>query len=333
MVRSFDTVSAMSLRIRAAHVVRGGLIGAAEAVPGVSGGTVALVTGVYEAIISSAGHVVSGVKALITDRARARSEFAAVRWDVVLPLLLGMAPALVLALRFLGPALESYPVQMRALFFGMVAASLVVPIMMIDGRWRLREVAVGVLAAAAAFVFTSAPQLAEEQRGVVVFLAAAVAVCALVLPGVSGAFLLLIFGLYEPTSQAVRDLDLGYLAIFALGMVVGLSLFVKALQWLLEHRRRVTLAAMIGLVVGALRALWPWQDDDRGLLAPETHVPAAVALAVLGAAAVLAIVAFEHRSRRQQGRHERGRPDNRVDERVDHGALDATRRPHAHDGP
>jgi putative membrane protein len=311
----------MPVRTRIAHVVRGALIGGAEAVPGVSGGTVALVTGVYEAIISSAGHVVSGLRALVTDRSAARAHFAAVRWDVVLPLLLGMAPALLVALRFLGPAIENHPVQTRALFFGMVAASLVVPVAMLGGRWRLREVAVAVLAAVAAFGVTGVPQLAVEPPLVVVFMAAAVAVCALVLPGVSGAFLLLIFGLYEPTSEAVRTWDLGYLAVFVLGMVVGLSLFVKGLQWLLEHRRRVTLAAMTGLIAGALRALWPWQTEDRALLAPEAHLGPAVALVLLGAAVVLVIVFLERRTRRDSGAVAPAGPDA-----VAPGKVDPTRR-------
>jgi putative membrane protein len=297
----------MSAGTRAAHVVRGALIGCAEAVPGVSGGTVALVTGVYEAIVSSAGHVVSGFRALPTDRVRARAEFAAVRWDVVLPLLLGMVPALLIALRFLGPALEAHPVPVRALFFGMVAASLVVPVTMIGGRWRPVEVATAAAAAVIAFLLAGAPQLATEPALPVVFLAAAVAVCALVLPGVSGAFLLLMFGLYEATSTAVREVDLVYIGTFAAGMVVGLSLFVKGLQWLLEHRRRLTLAAMTGLVVGALRALWPWQADDRGLLAPDDRVWAAAALVLLGAAVVLAVVWTERllQARRNPARHAR----------------------------
>lgn len=291
----------MSMRTGAAHIVRGALIGTAEAIPGVSGGTVALVTGVYDAVIGSAGHLVSGVKAFVTDRGRARAEFAAVRWDVVIPLLLGMVPALVLALRFLGPALEEHPVPMRALFFGMVAASLVAPITMIDGRWRPREVVTAGLAVAVAFVVAGAPQLASEPGRVVVFLAAAIAVCALVLPGVSGAFLLLMFGLYEPTSQAVRDGDAGYLAIFVLGMVAGLSVFVKGLQWLLEHRRRITLAAMIGLIIGALRAMWPWQTEERVLLAPGESLGLAVLLALIGAGAVLAIILVERWVSRPSG--------------------------------
>lgn len=271
-------------------------MGAAEAVPGVSGGTVALVTGVYEIVITSAGHVVSGMRALVRDRARARAEFAAVRWDVILPLVAGMVPALVLALRFLGPALEDHPVQMRGLFFGLVAASLVVPVSLLGRRWRPREVTAAGAGVGAAFVLTSAPRLAEDPALGLVFLAAAVAVCALALPGVSGAFVLLIFGMYESTAAAVRDLDLGYIAVFGLGMVFGLSLFVKGLQWLLEHHRRVTLAGMIGLVLGALRALWPWQTDDRGLLAPGPHLGVTVGLAALGAIVVAGILLIERRS-------------------------------------
>jgi putative membrane protein len=152
-----------------------------------------------------------------------------------------------------------------------------------------------------------------------------VAVCALVLPGVSGAFLLLTFGLYEPTSEAVRTWDLGYLGVFILGMIVGLSLFVKGLQWLLEHRRRVTLAAMTGLIIGALRALWPWQTDERALLAPDTQVVLAVALAVLGAGVVLTIVVIERRTHRARGTQDH--PS------VDHGVFGTTRGRHARKTP
>jgi putative membrane protein len=272
------------------------------------------VTGVYEAVITSAGHLVSGVRALLVDRPRARAQFAAVRWDVIVPLLVGMVPALVIALRFLGPALEDHPVQMRALFFGMVAASLVVPVSLLEGRWRARDMAAVGAGAATAFLLSGTPQLAEDPGMAVVFLAAAVAVCALVLPGVSGAFLLLMFGMYESTAAAVREPDIAYLAVFGLGMVFGLSLFVKGLQWLLEHRRRVTLAAMTGLVLGALRALWPWQTDDRGLVAPGPHLGVAVVAAALGAAVVLGIIWIERRSRPS---------------RVDHGQVAATRRRHA----
>jgi putative membrane protein len=288
----------MLTRTRAAHLVRGGLIGAAEAVPGISGGTVALVTGVYETVIGSAGHLVSALKALVTDRAQARAELRAVRWDVVVPLLLGMLPTLLVALLLLGPAVERYPVQMRALFFGLVVTALVVPVRMLGRRWRARELALAGLGAAAAFLFTGELQLSVEPSLPMVFLAAAVAVCALALPGVSGAFLLLALGLYVPSSEAVRELDLAYIATFVLGALVGASLIVKGLQWLLAHRRRATLAVMTGLIVGALRALWPWQTDDHELFAPvASQVGLVVSLFLLGIAIVVVMLWLEHRLR------------------------------------
>src|SRR5690606_34273043 len=175
------------------------------------------------------------------------------------------------------------------LFLGMVAASLVVPISLVGGRWRARDYLLAATGAVVAFVVTGAPQLTANHSTPMVFVAAAVAVCALVLPGVSGSYILLTFGMYESTAQAIRELDFVYIGVFGLGMVVGLALFVKGLQWLLKHHRRVTMAAATGLIAGALRGVWPWQTDDRGLLAPSGDVALTVSLFLLGAATVLTI--------------------------------------------
>lgn len=282
-------------------VLRGALIGTAEIIPGVSGGTIALVVGVYDSLITSAGHLVRGVVgtliALVSrgDRAPAREHLGRVSWRVVLPVLLGMATAVVVAAALLAPVVEQYPVQTRAVFAGLILASLVVPIRM-AGRWGIREVLLALGAAVLAFFLTGLPAAAAFDPPLwLVGLAAAVAVCALVLPGVSGSFLLLAVGLYAPTLDAVNDRNLGYLAVFALGAVAGLSLFVPSLQWLLEHRRSVTLAIMTGLMVGSLRALWPWQSEAGALLAPTGDVLPVVALVLAGAAVVLALVVLESR--------------------------------------
>src|SRR5690625_6870033 len=107
--------------------------------PGISGGTLALVTGVYETIITSASHVVSGLRALFTDRARAREEFASANWAVIIPLLLGLVPALLLAAWLLAPLVEDHPVPMWALFLGMTATAIIVPLTMKGTRWRSEE--------------------------------------------------------------------------------------------------------------------------------------------------------------------------------------------------
>lgn len=296
-----------SVRTYAANAVRGGLIGTAEIVPGVSGGTVALVTGIYEALISSAGHVLSAGRMAVTDvprgagLSRAGAELRRVRWDVVLPALIGLVCAALVMAKQLEPLLQDHPVESRAVFFGLVLASLWVPIAMISWPWRLFDVAVAVAVAALAFVLTSLPPTSVAPNPLVVALAAAVAICALVLPGVSGSFFLLTLGLYEPTISALNDRDLGYIATFAVGAVVGLGVFVKALQWLLEHRRRMTLVVMTGVMAGSLRALWPWQDDERTLLAPGGNVTVTVLFFVLGVAMVTGLLLIEYLVGRGKG--------------------------------
>lgn len=293
-------VMVKSVRTYAANLVRGGLIGTAEIIPGVSGGTVALVTGVYESLISSAGHVLSGGRMAVADVprgagfSRAASEFRRANWGVVLPVLIGLVCAALLAAQLLEPVLHQYPTQSRAMFFGLVLASLWVPISMVEWPWRLFDAGVAVVVAGLAFVLTSLPPTSVAQNPVVVALAASVAICALVLPGVSGSFFLLTLGLYEPTISALNDRDLGYIATFGLGAVIGLALFVKVLQWLLDHRRRMTLVVMTGVMAGCLRALWPWQDSGRGLLAPTEDVVSSTVFFVLGVVVVVGMLVVEH---------------------------------------
>ena len=291
--------------------IRGALIGAAEVVPGVSGGTVALIIGVYETVIDSAEHLVSGIVRTVTDGIRkrgmdsARRHFAQVRWAVILPLLVGMFVAIIVASAVIAPLVENYPVQSRALFAGLIAASLIVPIRMVGKRWTGREVAIATVVAVITFMLLGIPAAQPVDPPLwLVLIAAAVAVCALVLPGVSGSFLLVTVGMYAPTLAAVNDRNFTYLGVFVLGAILGLSLFVSGLQWLLKHRHRITLTVMTGLMVGSLRALWPWQGDEGQLLAPTEAVPAAVGLFVVGVVAVAALIAGESalvRRRRASG--------------------------------
>lgn len=276
-------------------LARGVLVGAAEALPGTSGGTIALVTGVYETAVTGAGHTVAALRLAFTDRGRARAELRRVRWSVIVPLLVGMVPGLLVTVRFVAPLLEEHPVPVYALFLGMTAAALSVPLRLIGSRWTAREVLAAAVVAVAVFLLVGLPPQHLTPTYPVVFVAAAVAACALALPGTSGSFLLLTFGLYQPTLAALNDRDWGFVAVFVAGIAVGLGCFVSGLQWLLEHRRRVTLVLMSGVVLGALRALWPWQTDDRVLLAPDGQAPLAALTCALGAAGVLGLAALARR--------------------------------------
>ena len=258
-----------------ANLLRGLLIGTAEVIPGVSGGTIALIVGIYERIIGSAANAVEAFVFLLRGKLQeAKVPARQIDWLLVLPVLVGMFAAIFAAAAIIEPLLESQPENMRGLFAGLILVSLLVPYRMVGASWRVTEYLLGLIAAAFSFALVSLPrQEVADPALALVFTAAAVAVCALVLPGVSGSFLLLAIGLYAPTIAAVNDLDFGYLSVFVLGAIVGLAMFSTALSWLLVNQRRITLVVMTGLMLGSLRALWPWQDNLGKPVSPESLTP------------------------------------------------------------
>ncbi|GAA1144603.1 DUF368 domain-containing protein [Nesterenkonia lutea] len=291
------------------NLVRGALIGAVETVPGVSGGTVALVVGIYRQLIDSASHVVSAGRTLITgpDRwAGFRHHLRLVDWKIIIPVMLGMIITVFTVAGPMSTAVETYPVLTRATFFGMVLASIAVPLRMAledrEGPLRMRHILAGILAAAVVFWLVSLPPTSVEPSWYVILPAAAIAVSALLLPGLSGSFLLLTFGLYEPTLRAASEFDLGYLGIFALGLAIGLVAIVKGLKWLLDHHHRITMVVLTGVMIGALRTLWPWQDEGRGLQGPGDELGLVLLLGAAGFAVVLVLVLLDYRLSRRQMR-------------------------------
>jgi putative membrane protein len=274
------------------HLLHGLLMGTADAIPGVSGGTMALIVGIYERLIASIGAAFRAVVALIRLRpAEAAQEARSIEWRLVVPLGAGIATAIVIAAHLIETLIDRFPSESRGLFLGMVAASLTSPWSRIRTR-TTRAYLLGVVAAGAAFVLSGLPPGAVEDPSMgQVFLSAAVAICAMILPGVSGAFLLLVLGMYEPTLAAVRERDLGYVAAFGAGAGIGLGVFSVLLNLLLRRHHDTTMAVLVGLMLGSLRALWPWQDEARVMLAPESVGSAlpAVAATVVGLAVVLGL--------------------------------------------
>ncbi len=289
----------------AVNLVRGFLIGIAELVPGVSGGTVALVVGIYERLIASAGHVVNAALRFVTGPRRVSSgmnELARADWRVILPVLLAMVTAVFTMSAVMHGFVEERPVIARALFLGMVLASILVPVSMLAASTphgfgpRLADFVVVAAVAVAVFVLLGVPgfQVREPSWWVIV-VSGAGAVCALVLPGLSGSFILLTFGMYAPTLDAVSERSFDYLGLFALGAVAGLSTFVKALNYLFRAHRRTTLLVMIAMMLGSLRALWPWQGPAGSLLLPAGDSIPVLAVFVLGGGIVIALWLFQRR--------------------------------------
>lgn len=288
------------------NFVRGALMGIAEVIPGVSGGTIALVVGVYRTLIDAISDAFLAVRQLFGLAGHKPSlssfwaTFKSLPWRLLLPLVVGMAVAFLSVARLIESVLENYPLQLRALFFGLVLAGVYVPIHMAlrIGRARLTDVLLVAVAFIGAFMVTGIPpETVTDPSLLFVFGGAAVAVCAWILPGVSGSFFLYSVGLYQPMIEAVNDRNLAYIGVFVAGAIVGLGLFVNLLKWLLAKHARVTLWVIVGLMLGSLRALWPWQDAGRGLLAPSSDVISVLAFFAIGVVFVTVLLVIEQRLR------------------------------------
>ncbi len=282
------------------NFVRGTLIGIAELIPGISGGTIALITGVYKRVIDSAAEAVRGIVLLFgfskSNLEKSTTHFKAISWSLLIPMLIGMVTAIFVGAGIVEPLLEQYPTVTKAVFAGLIGASLFVPITLSGMGWRLSHYLVLVLSASAAFAFTSIPRAADADPSfIVIVVSAAFAVCALVLPGISGSYLLLALGMYAPTLAAVNDRDFGYLGTFVLGAILGLASFVSLLQWLLANKIKMTMVVMTGLMIGSLRALWPWQSETGAILMPQANFGLELLMFGLGSAIVFGLIVIERR--------------------------------------
>lgn len=283
----------------ALNLVRGALIGTVETVPGVSGGTVALVVGVYERLIGAASSLMSGVKELALGtvrkdadlRASGIQRFKELPWGLLIAIFLGMGIAVVSMAKMMSYLVETQPALTSAAFFGMVIASLYVPFSL-AGKWRGVDWLYALIAAVVMYFIVSMPPAGDMSNPpwYIIMGAAAVAIAALVLPGLSGSFLLLSFGLYQTTMGAISDFNLGYIALFGAGAVLGLATVVKGLEWVLEHHHHITLVVLTGVMLGALRALWPWTSEANELLPVGEHAGAALMWGIIGFALVAIVI-------------------------------------------
>ena len=249
-----------------ANLGRGFLMGGADIIPGVSGGTVALILGIYTRLISAIGRV--GPDLLADVRTRSLTT-AARRLDLSLtaPLFVGILLGAVSLGSIVDTLLRDYRQYTLGLFFGLIAASAVYVAKLVP-RWSPAAIGASVIGAVAAFLLVGLPALANPPNGVwYLFVCGAIGICAMILPGVSGAFLLLVLGRYDTITGIIKNVvkldltseNLVALAVFGSGCVVGLLSFARVLSRLLKSAPSITLATLCGLMVGSLRKLWPFQ--------------------------------------------------------------------------
>lgn len=253
-------------------LLKGFLMGAVELIPGVSAGTIAFVTGIYTELLDSIKSI--NLQALKVLRAEGVSAF----WQIIngnflLTLLLGMALAIISLSRVIQFMLLHYPVLCWSFFFGLIIAASWYVAKDIP-RWTWGRVLLLLLAVAMMLaLFTSAPAVIAVTP-LTLILAGALAISAMLLPGISGSFVLVLLGFYQPILAAINGLDINTLMYFAIGMVLGLLSVTRFLSWLLHRFTYPMQAFLTGIMLGSLFKIWPWKEvvltrlNSRGELVP-----------------------------------------------------------------
>lgn len=257
--------------------LRGMMMGAADIVPGVSGGTVAFITGIYDTLLTSirAFDIAFLQRVLKLD---VRGAWEHVNGGFLLALLLGIATSIFSLARMISWLLETWPVPLWAFFFGLILASALVLLREVK-QWNVSRL-LCLLAGAATAVFIALSPTASLQLGLAgVFLSGFLAICAMILPGISGSFILVLLGMYGTVLAALKSLDLVFILVFAVGAGAGLLCFSRLLHWLLHRFHQATMALLTGFLFGSLAVVWPWKrvlawvEGSHGQLKPAQQVP------------------------------------------------------------
>ena len=242
--------------------LKGMAMGAADVVPGVSGGTIAFISGIYEELIESLNKINSSIFKELRSKGIKRS------WEKLNgPFLLALMSGVLISIFSLAKGvewlLEHHPILLWAFFFGLVAASIVYISKQIKTTlWDiagLKVVLAITIGGSIAYFITILNPIESSDSNLFLFFAGALAICAMILPGISGAFILVIIGAYGPVLEAISNRDIKTILIIGTGSIVGLLSFSKLLKWLFESYNQLTLAVLTGFMIGSLNKIWPWK--------------------------------------------------------------------------
>ncbi len=238
--------------------LKGMAMGAADVVPGVSGGTIAFITGIYDTLLESIRRINPSTFQIWRQKGFAGA-WAHINGSFLITLLAGIFTAIVTLAKGVTYALDNHPVIIWSFFFGLILASAIHMIKQVK-TWRLLTYFAALIGAVLAYFITITNPINLEFNLFSAFLAGSIAICAMILPGISGSFILLLLGMYAPILDAVKNFDMTVLAIFGSGCIIGILLFSHVLSWLLRSHRSLTLAFLTGLIIGALGKVWPWKE-------------------------------------------------------------------------
>lgn len=286
---------------------KGFAMGAANVIPGVSGGTIALLTGIFNELIEALNVILSPEAWKLVLKGQFRSFWEHIHGTFLLWLGIGVIASVFSLAKLMEYVLCHHPVQTWAFFFGLIIVSAFFLLRDMKG---LKGVDLAWLAVGAALGATICLLSPSQTTDAPWFIAVcgAIAICTMILPGISGSFVLVLFGKYDYIMSAVSNLDIPVLAFFAVGCGLGIIAFSKFLHWLIARFERPTLLVLIGFTLGSLVKVWPWADKAAneaanalaGVPAGELHVASAVIWALVGAASVLALELLGNRKKGHQ---------------------------------
>ena len=244
--------------------LRGFAIGSVDVIPGISGGTVALMLGIYEKIINSIFNIEFGIINFILKRKdKSSAHLKKLNWKFIIFLTLGIITALIIGANLISTLLEKWPNELKSLFLGLILGSIAVPWTQIKKK-NFSIYAILSISIALSFLLLSISYSTKTNTHLLLIIfAGLLSISAMILPGISGAFILLIMGMYEVTLNAVKNGNFVYLILFILGAFTGIIILIPILKWLFKKYREKILIILVGLMIGSSINLWPWIDKNN----------------------------------------------------------------------
>ena len=283
---------------------KGFAMGAANVIPGVSGGTIALLTGIFNELIGALNALLTPKAWKLLFKGNFREFWEYIHGTFLLWLGAGVVASVFSLAKLMEYVLSHHPVQTWAFFFGMILVSAVFMLADLKGKKAVDVLWLAIGAAMGAAICLLSPSTTPDAPWFIA-ICGAIAICTMILPGISGSFILVLLGKYDYIMGAVSNLDIPVLAVFAVGCVVGIVAFSKILHWLIAHFEKQTLLVLIGFTVGSLVKVWPWADKAAyqaanaltGCPEGELHILSAVICALVAAASVIVLEVLAHRTK------------------------------------
>jgi len=239
--------------------LKGMAMGAADVVPGVSGGTIAFISGIYEELLNSISSFNFSLINVFKNEGF-KSVWIKVNGNFLVSLFVGILISVLSLAKLIESMLENHPIVIWSFFFGLVLASIIYVGKQIT-KWTKGSFLCLILGAILAFYITTLnPMVSANSSPWFLFLAGMIAICAMILPGISGSFILVLLGAYKPVLNALNTKDFVSIIIFLVGAILGLLSFSRILKWLFSTYKNYTLATLTGFIIGSLNKIWPWKE-------------------------------------------------------------------------